>query len=158
MESLHQCAWSAWEKHFLRFAHGALELPGKRCHQKPQIKQTDGAVTRVSQCIGTLPHVLDHFDHENLVDSGSSKYQQRIYLLLWRSSVQEGSRHQHYPQAKELLESISQEELLEWMMQRSVTLNSHNLAVITVSVLLCYIIHTFDMLMFTSLNYVTSCN
>ena len=91
--------------------------------------KTVGAVTRVGHCIGALSHVLDQFDRENLVDSGSSKYWKpratkdisiavEELVNIQAFSVQEGRRHRHYPEGKDLLESIPQKELLEWMMQQ----------------------------------------
>ena len=87
------------------------------------------AVSRVGHCIGTLSPLLDQFDRENFVVSGSSKYRKpcatkdiaiAVEELVNRQafSVQEGRRHRHYPKGKDLLRSIPQEELQEWMMQR----------------------------------------
>ena len=118
VESLHQCAWSAREKHTAQLVHGALKSPRKGCHHKNLgSNKTVGAVARVGRCIGTLSHVLDQFDHKNLIDSGSSKYKKpratkditivvEELVNMQAFYVQEGRRHQHYPKGKDLLESI----------------------------------------------------
>lgn len=73
--------------------------------------------------------MLNQFDHEISLDAGSSKYKKpratkdiaiavEELVNSQAFSIQEGRRHQHYPKGKDLLQSISREELLDWMMQR----------------------------------------
>ena len=108
-------------EHLNRLAKDAIKNLGSN--------KTVGAVARIGRCIGTLSHVLDQFDREFLLDSGSSKYKKpsatkdiaiAVEELVSSKafSIQEGRRHQHYPKGKDLLESIPREELLDWMMQR----------------------------------------
>ena len=108
-------------EHLNRLAKDAIKNLGSN--------KTVGAVARVGRCIGTLSHVWDQFDHENLIDSGSSKYKKpratkditiavEELVNMQAFYVQEGRRHQHYPKGKDLLESIPRKDLLEWMMQR----------------------------------------
>ena len=47
-------------EHLNRLAKDAIKILGSN--------KAVGAVTRVGHCIGTLSHVLDQFDHENLVE------------------------------------------------------------------------------------------
>lgn len=108
-------------EHLNRLAKDAIKNLGSN--------KTVGAVARVGQCIGTLLHVLDQFDREIMLDSGSSKYKKpratkdiaiavEELLSSQAFSIQEGRRHQHYPKGKDLLQSIPREELLDWMIQR----------------------------------------
>ena len=108
-------------EHLNRLAKDAIKNLGSN--------KTVGGVTRVGRCVGTLSNVLDQFDKENVIHSGSSRYKKVRAtkdiaaavekLVNSRTfSVQPGRRHQHYAKGKALLESVPREELLEWMMQR----------------------------------------
>ena len=107
-------------EHLNRLAKDAIKNLGSN--------KTVGGITRVSRCVGTLSCVLDQFECENLIDSGSSRQKKACAaqdvaiaveeLNLQKFSVQAGRRHQHYTKGKDLLQSVPREELLEWMMQR----------------------------------------
>ena len=108
-------------EHLNRLAKDAIKNLGSN--------KTMGAVARVGRCIGTLSHVLDQFDSEISLISGSSKYKKpratkdiaiAVEELVSSQAfcIQEGRRHQQYAKGKDLLQSVPRKELLEWMTQR----------------------------------------
>lgn len=110
-------------EHLNQIAKGAIRNLGPN--------KTVKAVSRVGRSIGTLSPVLDQFDSENSVNVSSSKYRRPqatkdiatvVEELVTSQAfcIQEGRKHRHYAKGKDLLKSIPQKELVDWMTERCI--------------------------------------